>query len=519
MHDHFPRGSGVLLHPTSLPGRLGVGNLGEPARRFVDWLVEAGQSLWQVLPLGPTSYGDSPYQTLSAFAGNPLLIDPCPLVDAGWLATGDLSAIPAPPDGPVDFGAAIGLATKLLDRAHAGFRAFAPAPARAAYEEWCRREAAWLDDWGLFTALKERNGGRPWTQWPAGEARRDPATLEVARAELSEDIDRHRFRQWLFHEQCRALRDYARARGVRLFGDIPIFVAHDSADVWANPSLFRLAADGLPTAVAGVPPDYFSATGQRWGNPIYDWDAMRERGWDWWIARLRASLAQVDLVRIDHFRGFAACWEIPAGEPTAVRGRWAPGPGAAFFRAVREALGALPIVAEDLGIITPEVEGLREEFGLPGMKVLQFAWSDPLNPFLPHAHVPNCVVYTGTHDNNTTVGWWREEAGEPQKRFLAAYFGRSVGTIGRDPHWTLIRVGMMSPAHTFIAPMQDLLGLGSEARLNTPAAASGNWTWRLPAQALDSSLAAYLIELTRLYRRHPDQQGRGAADVHPAPAP
>ncbi len=510
--DLFPRASGVLLHPTSLPGGLGIGNLGHGARRFVDWLAGTGQSVWQVLPLGPTSYGDSPYQTLSAFAGNPLLIDPEALVAEGWLDAADLAAAPALPDDRVDYGAVIHVVTGLVDRAHAGFRAFARPPARAACERWCREQAAWLDDWTLFAALKERHGGRPWTEWPAAEARRDPSALALARAELAEAIDRHRFRQWVFHRQWDALRAHAHARGVRLFGDVPIFVAHDSADVWANPGLFRLDAAGHPTVVAGVPPDYFSATGQRWGNPLYDWEALRARGWDWWIARLRATLALVDLVRIDHFRGFAACWEIPASEPTAVRGRWVTSPGADFFDALREALGALPIVAEDLGVITPDVERLRDGFGLPGMKVLQFAWSDPLNPFLPHAHVPNCVVYSGTHDNNTTVGWWREEATPESKRFLAGYLGRAVGGLDAEPHWTLIRIGMMSPAHTFIAPLQDVLGLGPEARLNTPAAAAGNWAWRLREGSLHGAAADVLAELTRLYRRHPDQRRRAGAD-------
>jgi len=516
MPEPFPRSSGILLHPTSLPGRLGIGNLGEPARRFVDWLAATGQGLWQVLPLGPTSYGDSPYQTLSAFAGNPLLVDPAPLVAEGWLAAEDLAAFPTTPSDRVAYGEVIPLAAGLLDRAHAGFRAFAHAAARAAHERWCREEAAWLEDWALFAALKERHGGRPWTEWPAGEARRDPATLDLARVELTESLDRHRFRQWVFHRQWRELREYAHAHGVRLFGDVPIFVAHDSADVWAHPDLFRLDRAGHPVVVAGVPPDYFSTTGQRWGNPLYDWEALRARGWDWWLARLRAALAQVDIVRIDHFRGFAAYWEIPAAEPTAVRGRWVPGPGAAFFAAVREALGALPIVAEDLGVITPDVEKLRDDCGLPGMKVLQFAWSDPRNPFLPHAHHPNCVVYTGTHDNNTTIGWWREEVTEQQKRFLAAYVGRSVGTLDAEPHWTLIRLGMMSPAHTFVAPMQDILGLGAEARLNTPAAENGNWAWRLPDGALDGPAADALAEMTRLYRRRADQRGRAEGGDDPA---
>ncbi len=390
----FPRASGILLHPTSLPGRCGVGNLGAPARRFVDWLADAGQSWWQVLPLGPTTWGDSPYQTLSAFAGNPLLIDPDPLVADGWLTPDDLGASPPFPADHVDFGRVLPFMNELLDRACDRFQVLGTAAQRAEHDAWIRAQTAWLDDWALYAALKEAHDGRPWHAWPAPLARRDPAALAAARAAHAALVARHRFRQWVFHRQWAALRAYAQARGVRLLGDVPIFVAHDSADVWAHRELFQLDAAGQPTVVAGVPPDYFSKTGQRWGNPLYRWDALRARGYDWWIARFRQALALVDAVRIDHFRGFAANWEIPAAEPTAVKGRWVPGPGADLFHAVRDALGALPIVAEDLGVITPDVEALRDELDLPGMKVLQFAWSDPRNPFLPHAHVPNAVVYS-----------------------------------------------------------------------------------------------------------------------------
>ncbi len=508
----FPRASGVLLHPTSLPGGLGIGNLGAQARRFVDWLAAAGQGVWQVLPLGPTTYGDSPYQTLSAFAGNPLLIDPAPLRAAGWLADADLDSAgefaeggaAGPTGGPVDFGRVIPRVAALLDRAAATFAQGADAADRSDFAAWCAAQAGWLDDFVLFAALKEQHAGRPWTQWPAPLRRRDPAALDRARRDLAGRLDAHRFRQWVFHRQWRDLRAYAHSRGVRLCGDLPIFVAHDSSDVWAHPDLFQLDSAGEPVVVAGVPPDYFSATGQRWGNPLYRWDRLRERGYDWWSARFRAALALVDVVRVDHFRGFAACWEIPAAQPTAVKGRWVPGPGDDLFRALRDALGALPIIAEDLGVITPDVEALRDAWGLPGMKVLQFAWSDPRNPFLPHAHLPNSVVYTGTHDNNTTLGWWRDETDADLRRFLTGYLGREID----QPHWTLIRLGMMSVAHTFIAPLQDILGLGAEARLNTPAAPSGNWTWRLSARALDDDAPRdRLAELTRLYRRRGDQQG------------
>ncbi len=535
----FSRGSGVLLHPTSLPGRLGVGNLGAPARRFVDWLADAGQSWWQVLPLGPTTYGDSPYQTLSAFAGNPILVDPDDLVAEEWLAAVDVDAAlaadleaavaaggapafgrpPALPEDRVEYGRVMPLVAGLLDRAWEGFRSRATDAHRAEMDAWCAASAHWLDDFALFAALKEQHGARPWTEWPAGERRRDAAALRRAREELAASIERQRFRQWLFHRQWAALRAYARGRGVRLLGDVPIFVAHDSADVWAHPDLFQLDAKGHPTVIAGVPPDYFSKTGQRWGNPLYRWDVLEGRGHDWWIARFRTALALVDAVRLDHFRGFAAYWEIPATEPTAIKGRWVRGPGAELLATLRQALagdgggGALPIVAEDLGVITPDVEALRDAFDLPGMKVLQFAWSDPKNPFLPHAHVPNCVVYSGTHDNNTTVGWWREEANPAARRFVAAYLGREnadphrgLADFEREPHWALIRLGLMSVAHTFIAPMQDVLGLGPEARLNTPSRADGNWTWRVRPEQLEDPARERLAELTRLYRRRADQQ-------------
>ena len=509
MSDHnplFPRASGILLHPTSLPGRCGVGNLGAPARRFVDWLADAGQSWWQVLPLGPTTWGDSPYQTLSAFAGNPLLIDPDPFVADGWLTPDDLGASPPFPVDHVDFGRVQPFVNDLLDRACDRFQVLATAAQRAEHDAWVRAQAPWLKDWALYAALKEAQDGRPWHAWPAPLARRDPAALTAARSAHAALVARHRFRQWVFHRQWSALRDYAQARGVRLLGDVPIFVAHDSADVWAHRELFQLDDAGQPTVVAGVPPDYFSKTGQRWGNPLYRWDALRACGYDWWIARFRQALALVDAVRIDHFRGFAANWEIPAAEPTAVKGRWVPGPGADLFHAVRRALGALPIVAEDLGVITPDVEALRDDLDLPGMKVLQFAWSDPRNPFLPHAHVPNAVVYSGTHDNNTTVGWWCNETDARTRAFLANYLGRTLAEIDREPHWTLLRLGMMSPAHTFIATLQDVLGLGPEARLNTPASADGNWSWRALPEQFDDPAVRRLADWTRLYRRRADQQ-------------
>jgi 4-alpha-glucanotransferase len=524
----FSRASGILLHPTSLPGRLGIGNIGAPARAFVDWLADAGQSWWQMLPLGPTAYGDSPYQTLSTFAANPLLVDLEALVGDGWLADRDLEAALAAdreaagsdlPQERVDYGRVGPLVRGLLARAWDGFRRHASVGHRREMESWCAAHADWLEDYALFVALSERHEYRPWNAWPAGERRRDAAALRAARAELAGPIGRLRFEQWIFHRQWSALREYATEHGVRLLGDIPIFVAHGSSDVWAHPDLFQLDGKGLPTAVAGVPPDYFSRTGQRWGNPLYDWDALSARGYDWWIARFRAVLDRVDAVRLDHFRGFEAYWRIPAQAETAVIGEWVPAPGVEFLSTLREALrdhagryaADLPIVAEDLGMITPAVEELRDRFALPGMKILQFAWSDPKNPFLPHAHVRNAVVYTGTHDNNTTVGWWREEVQSGARRFLAEYLGRENGAGGliefdREPNWALIRLGMMSVAHTFIMPMQDVLGLGAEARLNTPSRPEGNWRWRIRPDQLDGAPHGRLAEMTRLYRRLAIQQ-------------
>ena len=503
MSDHptaFPRCSGILLHPTSLSGPDGLGDLGAGARRFVDWLAEHGQSLWQVLPLGPTGYGDSPYQTLSALAGNPLLISCEHLLQQGWLEDADLADRPDFPAGPVDFARAIPWKTQLLDKAWERFRTTAD---HGEWRAWCRREAAWLDDYVLFTALKEEQEGRPWNTWPRELVQRRPEALSAARARLENRLDAHRHRQWLVDTQWQELKLYARARDVRILGDVPIFVAHDSCDVWAHPELFQLDDDGNPTSVAGVPPDYFSATGQLWGNPLYDWPQLKATGYRWWVERLRRCLEQVDLVRLDHFRGFAAYWEVPADAKTAEDGAWVPGPGAEFFAALRDALGEdLPLVAEDLGVITPDVEDLRDEVGLPGMKVLQFAWSDPANVYLPHGHRRHAVVFTGTHDNDTVRGWWEDGATESERGYVTEYLGREI----TEPHWELIRLGMTSPAHTFIAPLQDVLGLGGEARMNLPGAEGGNWNWRLPDDGLTGTEGGRLARLTWLTNRRPDQQ-------------
>lgn len=506
----FPRSCGVLMHPTSLPGRYGIGDLGANAYRFVDWLQETGQSIWQVLPLGPTSYGDSPYQTLSAFAGNPNLVSLDLLVEAGYLTADDLADVPDFPEETVDYGWIIPYHDTKLSVAYSRFLDSAPAADKAAYEEWCQQEAHWLDDFALFAALKRFFGGAPWVKWPEkGLVRYENSSLAKARETRAKDIDEQRFRQWLFFKQWLALKEYANQKGIRLFGDLPIFVAHDSSDVWANQSLYYLHEDGNPTVIAGVPPDYFSPTGQRWGNPLYRWGMMKNSGYAWWIERFKAILSQVDYIRVDHFRGFEAYWEIPATEETAINGRWVPGPGHDFFKAVEEALGELPIIAEDLGVITEGVEALRDDFGLPGMKVLQFAWSDPKNVFLPHNHVTNCVVYSGTHDNNTTVGWWENEMDDGSRQFMQDYLAREV----QEPQWILIRLALGSPAHTAIYPMQDVLALGAEARMNTPGKQGGNWGWRMTEADFDHANKDLLAQLTWLYMRRPDQQEKVYGDA------
>ncbi|MFQ3566899.1 MAG: 4-alpha-glucanotransferase [Aggregatilineales bacterium] len=496
------RSSGILLHPTSLPGRYGIGDLGEWAYRFVDYLREAGQSIWQVLPLGPTSYGDSPYQCLSAFAGNPLLISLDQLVTEGWLTDEELRDAPNFPANRVDYGPVIDYHRTLLDRAFSRFDETASAETRAEFTSWCELNKDWLEDFALFAALKDHHGGRPWVEWPQGEALRDAQTLVEVAAQHARKINGFRFQQWLFYRQWFALKTYANDRGIRLFGDIPIFVAHDSSDVWANRDLFFLDVQGHPTVVAGVPPDYFSETGQRWGNPLYNWERLADDGYAWWIRRIKQTLETVDVVRIDHFRGFEAYWEVPASEPTAVQGRWVKGPGMAFFSVILDTLGSLPIIAEDLGVITPEVEALRDGLGLPGMKILQFAWGEPhgKDPFLPHNYVPNCVVYTGTHDNNTTIGWYHEEATPAMKTYLNQYLDREV----REINWDLIRLGMASVAHTFVVPMQDVLSLNSDQRMNLPGREAGNWSYRcLPADLENSAARDRLAFYTRIYARLP----------------
>jgi 4-alpha-glucanotransferase len=495
-----PRFGGLLLHPTSLPGEDGIGDLGPAARRWIEWLAGAGCTLWQILPLGPTGFGDSPYQSFSAFAGNPLLISLPALADQGLLTPEEVLARPSFSPERVAFGQVFAHKERLLSLAAERFAAGEPRDWRPAYDAFCQENAYWLDDFALFMALKRQHRGAPWTEWPEPLAAREPRALTAAAADLAPEVDAQRFCQFVFFRQWTAVREAARAAGVTIIGDMPIYVAHDSADVWARHELFDLEPDGRPRVVAGVPPDFFSATGQLWGNPLYRWDGLRESGYAWWVERFRQALEMVDLVRLDHFRGFEAYWEVPAEAPTAEPGRWVPGPGADFLRSLRTALGRLPIIAEDLGVITPEVVALRDDFELPGMKVLQFAFSgDPLDEYLPHNFPARCVVYTGTHDNDTSRGWY-EQAPEAERGFVRRYLASDGGDIA----WDLIRAAWSSVAERAIAPLQDALGLGSEARMNTPGRPEGNWTWRVREAQLTPELAERLAELNFLYGRAPD---------------
>ena len=505
----FQRKAGILLHPTSLPGPYGIGEIGVQAREFADRLREMGVGLWQMLPLGPTGYGDSPYQSLSTFAGNTMLICLDQLVADGYLPAKDLAGFPRFPEDRVDYGPVIPARTRVLQMAADKFARRATAFQKADFQRFCDANADWLEDFALFQAIKESEGLRPWTQWPAALARREPAALkEFARAH-SHQVKTVRILQFLFDQQWRQLKAHCNEQGIQLVGDIPIFVAHDSADTWANPDLFYLNPDGSPTVVAGVPPDYFSATGQLWGNPLYRWDVHKQSDYAWWIRRMKKILSLVDIVRIDHFRGFEAYWEIPGGEPTAMNGRWVPGPGADFFESLRRQMGDLPVIAEDLGVITPGVEALRDGFNLPGMRILQFAFGsdDQAENYKPHSYPPNCVVYTGTHDNDTTVGWFRSEPGQGSTRSREEIDRERntvlgyVHTDGSQIHWDLISLAFRSKAATSVVPLQDVFGLGSEARMNTPGTTSGNWGWRFAWDALDSATVRRMRDLVEFSGR------------------
>lgn len=507
------RVAGVLCHITSLPGKFGCGDLGPAADEFVAFLQRTGQTRWQVLPLGPTGYGDSPYQCYSAFAGNPLLISLERLVDDGLLTPADLKDFPRSANpAAVDFDLVRPAHEALLNKACDNFQSQATTTQKQAFQTFRQAEAEWLDDYAFFMALKGEHGGCGWTAWDTPLAKRAPQALAAAKIRLALPIEQQALIQFFFATQWQALRHRCHEAGILIVGDAPIFVSHDSADVWANPELFYLDGAGQPTVVAGVPPDYFSATGQRWGNPLYRWDLMQATGYRWWRKRMAAAMKLFDFVRLDHFRGFEAYWEIPASFPTAIGGRWMPGPAHALFHAIEKELGGLPIYAEDLGLITPPVEALRDDLHLPGMRVLQFAFGDDAKSldYRPHNYPRDCVVYTGTHDNDTTVGWFRSEAGEGttrdedqvsrERNFALRY----LGSDGREVHWDMIRAALASVADTAIIPVQDLLGLDSSARMNLPGTGTGNWSWRMKSAALTNEIEQRLADMTTIYDRSPE---------------
>ena len=544
------RASGILLHPTSLPGRFGIGDLGAAAYDFVDFLARSGQSLWQIMPLGPSGYGDSPYSSFSAFAGNTLLISPERLVKDGLLTEEDIKETPDFPGNRADYGKVTEYKRALLNKAYENFKAAEDAEMRGQYDGFLQFAASWLDDYALFSALKDEHKGASWHTWQQGLVKRTQGALDRARATFRDRIEAHKFFQFVFFKQWLELKSYCAQKRVKLVGDMPIFVAHNSADVWARPEFFKLNEDGSPKVVAGVPPDDFSETGQLWGNPIYDWERMRADGFKWWIERLRATFLLVDIVRIDHFRGFAAYWEVPAEHETAERGQWVNAPGKELFTAVKRALGEIPVMAEDLGTITPDVYALRDEFNFPGMRVLQFAFGgDASNPHLPHNYVSHAVAYTGTHDNDTVVGWFESRSvAEPDEQETAGkdsaqknsgakgaekkgsaseslkekesaaddkaqeaeqlkrereYCLKYLGSDGTEIHWDFIRAAYASVADTAIIQLQDALGLDSSARMNLPASTEGNWAWRFAEGALTDELSARLKEMSEVYGRLP----------------
>ncbi|HUI80308.1 MAG TPA: 4-alpha-glucanotransferase [Bryobacteraceae bacterium] len=501
--DH--RGAGLLLHVTSLPSPYGIGDLGPGASAWIDLLCDAGQGWWQALPLGPTGYANSPYQPMSSFAGNWLLISPDALIEEGLLQASDCEG-PAFPENFVDYDAVVTFKRSLLERAWRNFSRGNRPDLRPAYEQFCHSQSHWLDDYALFRALKVRHNGADYIEWPTELVRRDPDAMAQAGRELETEIGEVRLTQFLLFRQGERLKDYAHAKGLRLIGDLPFFAAPDSSDVWANPELFLLDERRRPRFVAGVPPDYFSAQGQLWGNPVYDWDVLKRTGYRWCLDRIRALLAHVDVIRLDHFRGFAAAWYVPAGSPTAQSGKWVSGPGADFFEAVEREFGGLPFIAEDLGMITADVSELRDRYHLPGMRVLQFGFDgDPNNPHLPHNYVQNSVAYTGTHDNNTTRGWF-EALPEGQKQLVRNYLGRSSGTSdGIGP--AFIRLSSASASALSIAPLQDVLDLAAEARMNVPGTAEGNWRWRCTESMLSASNFCWLRKLTRACCRWSDSPG------------
>jgi 4-alpha-glucanotransferase len=509
------RSSGILLHPTSFPGPHGIGDLGQAAYDFIDFLVRAGQTLWQVLPIGPTGYGDSPYASFSSLAGNPLLINLKTLLEMGDLDELDLAHVPDFPVDTIDYGRVINWKRPLLEKAALNFLEFGHPERKATYDAFCFKQASWLDDFATFMAVKrhfdrkaqqEKFPGAMWSNyWDKAIARHEPEAVAHWQAALPQEIAVEKVLQYYFYRQWGALRHYANSQGVRIIGDVPIFVAPDSVEAWATPEIFFFDDNRRMTVVSGVPPDYFSATGQLWGNPLYNWDALAEHKYDWWIKRIQGVLNHVDIIRIDHFRGFEAYWEIPAGEKTAINGAWVKAPGMEFFETVKNALGDAPIIAEDLGIITPEVEELRDHFNFPGMKILQFAFDaseagamGATNAYLPHNYAPNCVVYTGTHDNDTTLGWYQTRT-QAEKDLIRRYLARD----DKDVVWNMIRLALSSSAALAIIPLQDALSLGSAARMNTPSTSQGNWAWRYRPEQLSEWVSVRLKEMVELYGRNP----------------
>ena len=508
---NFERSAGILLHPTSLPGKYGIGDLGNDAYSFVDFLAEAGQTLWQVFPLGPTGYGDSPYQCFSAFAGNPLLVSPDKLIEDGFLSENEINSPPPSEPGNVDYGKVIEYKKKILRTAFNNFKNNSNGLDKN-FNSFCKEHKEWLDDFSLFIACKDAHNGAAWSEWDKGLVHRDKSSLKEWSEKLSDDIQYNKFVQFIFLRQWKALKNYSNQKGIKIIGDMPIFIAYDSADLWANKELFTVDEDGELSFVAGVPPDYFSETGQLWGNPLYKWDEMEKDEFLWWRKRFSSLLELVDIIRIDHFRGFEAYWKIPGGSKTAEPGKWIKAPGRQLFNTVKKYLGDLPILAEDLGVITKEVEELRDEFNFPGMKVLQFAFgTDMEKKFLPHNFVPNCVVYTGTHDNDTTRGFFEKEKNNDGDIFEHAQ--KYLNYFNEDMVTELIRIAYASVAVFVVIPMQDILKLGDEARMNFPSTTGGNWNWRFTREQLSAEIAQKYKELTALYERPPDSTIKGEKEV------
>jgi 4-alpha-glucanotransferase len=502
----FERASGILLHPTCLPSRFGIGDLGKSAYEFVDFLASSGQKLWQVLPLGPTGYEHSPYiMNFSTFAGNPLLISLDQLAEEGLLSSDELTPLPSTDadSDRVNFDRVIPHKLQFLKQAGDRFQQSLANQPNPEFDRFCQEQAWWLDDYLLFISLFEANEYKPWNQWDRAIARREPAALKAQAEALQDKILFHKFLQFKFFEQWQQLRAYANGKNIKIVGDVSIYVCHNSADVWANPEIFKLDPETFePAFIAGVPPDYFSATGQLWGNPVYDWDKLETTNFAWWIDRFKATLQYVDIVRIDHFRGFEAYWQVPAGETTAMNGEWIKGPDAKFFEVLKSAIGSLPVMAEDLGIITPEVETLRDRFEFPGMRILQFAFGgDPANPYLPHHYVHNAVVYPGTHDNDTAIGWW-SKASDAEKQHVAKYLGYASPDEIQEINWEFIHLALASVADLAILPLQDVLGLDGRARMNDPSVNEGQWRWRYSnSDLLTPEVRNRLLERTQLYSR------------------